>query len=382
MLNLVLTGLISFAITLIAIPAIIKVAAEKKLFDLPDSRKIHTRPIASLGGIGIFIGFLLAALLFIFNKDNNEFRYFLVSSVVIFFLGLKDDILILSASKKFLGQLAAAAVIIHLGHIRIESMHGILGIGTLPEMVSIALSYITIIVVINAFNLIDGVDGLAGSLGIITTSIFGSYFYMVHMVDYSLFAFAMSGSLMAFLLFNFHPAKIFMGDSGSLLLGLVNAILVIKFISVSDKPGVQLHIASGVALGFSVLIVPLLDTLRVFSIRIAKGRSPFAPDRNHIHHLLLDRGLNHKQVTLTCAGLNLSFIGMAWFGSMLGSTYLLFSMVLISYGLIGCMYYLWKPAAKVRLSTAYKQIGDASIVAKHTIIRKKETSVLEVVNEK
>src|SRR3954463_690886 len=118
MINVLLTGSVSFIITFLAIPAIMRVAKEKKLYDLPDARKLHTRPIASLGGVGIFIGFILATLLTIFNKQSPEFQFFFAASFVIFFLGLKDDILVISATKKFLGQVAAAAIIIHLGNIR------------------------------------------------------------------------------------------------------------------------------------------------------------------------------------------------------------------------------------------------------------------------
>ena len=309
---------VAFSITYLAIPAIMRVAAEKKLFDLPDARKIHTRPIASLGGVGIFIGFLLALLLTVSGKEATEFQFYFASALVIFFLGLKDDILIISATKKILGQLAAAAIIIHLGGVRIESMHGFMGLEKLPEVWSYFVSYITIIVVVNAYNLIDGIDGLAGSLGIVTTSVFGTYFLMAELPVYAMLSFAMAGSLAAFLFFNFNPAKIFMGDSGSLLLGLLNAILVIKFITVADAPGAYLPVTSAVAIGFSILIVPLLDTLRVFSIRILQGRSPFTPDRNHIHHLLLDRGLNHRQVTFSCVGLNISFITMAYLAARWG----------------------------------------------------------------
>ncbi|MDQ3846089.1 MAG: undecaprenyl/decaprenyl-phosphate alpha-N-acetylglucosaminyl 1-phosphate transferase, partial [Bacteroidota bacterium] len=297
MLNVFLTGSVSFAITFLAIPAIIRVAEERKLYDVPDARKLHTRPIASLGGIGIFGGFLLATLLSISSQFNPEFQYFFAAAIVVFFLGLKDDIIVLSPIKKFIGQVGAAAILIHLGGIRINGMHGLFGLDELPEVVSLALSYITIIVVINAFNLIDGVDGLAGTLGLLTMSVFGSYLFMNNMTAYAVLAFAMVGSLLAFLIFNYNPAKIFMGDCGSLLLGLVNAILVIKFIKVADAPSVIYPIQSAVAVAFSILMVPLTDTLRVFSIRIFHGRSPFTPDRNHIHHLLLDRGLSHKYVT-------------------------------------------------------------------------------------
>ena len=378
MLNILLTGSVSFVITLLALPAIINVAKEKQLFDIPDARKIHTRPIASLGGVGIFIGFFLATLLSISNKENPEFQFFFASAIVIFFLGIKDDILILSATKKFLGQLAATAILVHLGNVRIESMHGIFGIERLPEAFSLALTYMTIIVIINAFNLIDGVDGLAGCLGILSTSVFGIYFLMADMPAYSMLAFSMAGSLAAFLIFNYHPAKIFMGDSGSLLLGLINAILVIKFIAVADSAAVKVPLASAAAIGFSILIVPLLDTLRVFSMRIAKGKSPFSPDRNHIHHLLLDRGLNHSYVTLCCVALNAAFISMAFFGRSFGSTKLLFAMTVTSFAIVGGLFYLRKPGTRLRIAKSFQHNAEPLIQPATKVVSiKTEAAVAE-----
>ncbi|HEY6955210.1 MAG TPA: MraY family glycosyltransferase [Flavisolibacter sp.] len=362
MLNVILTGSVSFIITFLAIPAIMRVADEKKLFDLPDQRKLHRNAIASLGGVGIFLGFFLSSLLTIKGEARPEIQYCYASGMVVFFLGLKDDILVISALKKFLGQLAAAAIVIHLAGIRIESMHGVFGLGTLPLSLSYLLSYITIIVVVNAYNLIDGVDGLAGSLGVLTTSIFGVYFFWANMPVYSLLAFGMTGSLLAFLVFNFNPAKIFMGDSGSLLLGLVNAILVMKFIKVADAPGAVVPITSAVAVGFSILVVPLLDTLRVFSMRIAKGRSPFVPDRNHIHHLLLDRGLNHRNVTVSCVGLNISFVVMAYFGRDLGSTTLLLIMFATSAAVVGLLMLVKRTSSTLVISSTFQHLNSEPVL--------------------
>jgi UDP-GlcNAc:undecaprenyl-phosphate/decaprenyl-phosphate GlcNAc-1-phosphate transferase len=358
MMNVLLTGSVAFIITLMAIPVIMRVADEKKMFDVPDARKLHTRPIASLGGVGIFLGFFLSTLLSITGKEHPEFQYFFAAAIVIFFLGLKDDILIISPVKKFLGQLAAAAILIHLGHVRIDSMYGLLGYNHIPEYLSITLSYITIIVIINAFNLIDGVDGLAGSLGVLTTLLMGVYFYMAGRPAYALLAFSMAGSLIAFLYYNFHPAKIFMGDSGSLLLGMVNAILVLKFIAVAGNGAEKIPLASAAAIGFSLLIVPLLDTLRVFSIRICKGRSPFSPDRNHIHHLLLDRGLNHRSVTLSCVALNLCFILAAFLGRSLGPNILFLIMVTASYAMVAALVYLVRPVPKRVVSPAFFKVEE------------------------
>ncbi len=371
--NLLLTGSVAFAISFIAIPTIIRVADEKGLFDIPDARKLHTKPIASLGGVGIFLGFLLSLLLS--GALRAEFQYFYAAAVLVFFLGIKDDILVLSAPKKFLGQLLAAAIVIHLGGIQIDSMHGFLGVHQLPEYISYPLSYITIIVVVNAFNLIDGVDGLAGSLGILTTAVFGTYFTMANMPSFALLSFALTGALSAFLVYNYHPAKIFMGDSGSLLLGLVNAILVIKFINVADSVNGTFPITSSVAIGFSILLVPLLDTLRVFSVRISRGRSPFSPDRNHIHHLLLDRGLNHSQVTLLCLLMNVSFIVLAYIGRSIGSTILLCSMISASFALIALLKYWKKRPVMVIASTSPHTQGSETKGSKIVTFKSEEAAV-------
>lgn len=377
MLTVLLTGAGAFVITFLAIPAIIRVADQKKLFDLPDARKLHTRPIASLGGIGIFLGVFIATLLSVSFKINPEFQYFLAASLVIFFLGLKDDILIISATKKFLGQLAATAILIHLGDIRIDSMHGFLGIYELPQSISLLISYTTIIVTINAFNLIDGVDGLAGSLGVLSTAVFGIYFLMAGIPAYAMLSFAMTASLAAFLFFNYNPAKIFMGDSGSLLLGLINSVLVIKFINAADAVAGQFPLTSSVAIGFSILIVPLLDTLRVFSIRISKGRSPFSPDRNHIHHLLLDRGLNHSQVSLICVGLNFSFIAISYFARSIGSTMLLCSMIVAWFGLIGSLIFFWKPVSKLVVAKSFTNTTPTIHASTKVVSIAKEAAAVE-----
>ncbi len=350
MLDILLTASVSFIITFLAVPVVLEVAEKKKLYDLPNERKIHTRLVASLGGVGIFGGFILASLLSIQGHLNPEFQSFFAASLVIFFLGLKDDLIILSASKKFIGQIIAASILIHLGGVRLDSMYGLLGFEKLPEGFALALSYLTIILVINSFNLIDGVDGLAASLGILTMLVFGSYFFAISHQAYALLAFAMAGSLGAFMIFNHHPAKIFMGDSGSLMIGLINAILVIKFINVANDPVVAIPISSAVTIGISILIVPLLDTLRVFSIRILNGVSPFTPDRNHVHHLLLDRGLDHAAVTLTCVSVNIGFILLAWFGRSIGPNYLLLIMLILAFSGLGVLYYYKRPRRTILIA--------------------------------
>lgn len=376
MLLMLACGAIAFGVTFLAIPAIMKVATQKRLFDKPNERKVHTRAIASLGGVGIFIGMFIALLLTLPFETAPEFRFFYASALAIFFLGLKDDILILSAKKKFIGQLAAAAIVIHLGGIQLDSLFGFMGLGELPPVLSVLFSYLTILVVINAFNLIDGVDGLAGCLGLLTSILFSIYFFQAAQPAYAMLSMALAGSLLSFLVFNFHPARIFMGDSGSLLLGLMNSILVIKFINTAGSAS-ALPLASAGAIGFSILIVPLLDTLRVFSIRIMKGRSPFSPDRNHVHHLLLDRGLDHSAVTLTCVGLNAAFIAAAFLGRSLGPTVLITSMITVFYSLLGGLILFWKPAPKLVLAKSFKPMDEARIVSTRVVSMNKEAAAVE-----
>lgn len=338
-LDVILTASIAFIITFLSIPVVMQVAEKKKLYDIPDERKIHSRLIASLGGVGIFAGFMIASLLSIPGQLNPEFQAYFAAALVIFFLGLKDDIIILSASKKFVGQILAASILIHLGDLKLTSMHGLFGVEEISEGFGLAITYLTIIVVMNSSNLIDGVDGLAASLGVLSMLVFGIYFFFADLQAYALLSFAMMGSLIAFLIFNHHPARIFMGDSGSLMIGLVNSILVLKFITVADQPLAAVHMNAVVAIGFAILIVPLLDTLRVFGIRIINGRSPFSPDRNHVHHLLLDRGLNHAAVTFICVAINVLFILIAYFAQPLGPNFSLLLMMTLAFSGLGMLYY-------------------------------------------
>ena len=377
MLDVLLTGSVSFIVTFLAIPIVLQIAEEKKLFDVPDERKIHKVPVPSLGGVGIFGGFLLASLLSISAYQNPEFQYFFAAAIVIFFIGLKDDLIVLSATKKFIGQVIAASILIHLAGIRITSMHGLFGFTDVSEGFSIALSYLTIIVVMNSFNLIDGVDGLAGTLGLLTMLLFGGYFFAVGMGAYSLLAFAMGGSLLAFLIFNHHPAKIFMGDSGSLMIGLVNAILVIKFITVADSQSIIFPIQSAVAVGFSILMIPLLDTLRVFSIRIFKGNSPFTPDRNHVHHLLLDRGFKHTGVTFFCLFLNIGFIAVAYFGQSFGPTKLLLLMLVIAFSGLAILYYHKRAKPTMFIAKHLDEEKDFVTATPKVVTLSKETAIVE-----
>jgi len=357
--NIFLSGGLAFMITFFSIPVIIEVAKDKKLFDEPGERKVHKAGIPTLGGLGIFAGFIIAMLLGVPASAVSVLQYFMAAIMIIFFMGIKDDILILTASKKFIGQLLAACILIKFGGIEITNMYGFLGMNAISPMASFFLSLFTIVVITNSFNLIDGVDGLAGSLGILTSTAFGIYFYVTGNILYTIMAASLGGSLIAFLIYNYNPAKIFMGDTGSLLIGLINSIFVIKFISVASAPSSVLPLSSAPALGFSILIVPLFDTLRVVSHRILTRRSPFCPDRNHIHHFLLDLGLSHKKIVFTCVGANIFFIALAYLLRSSGTTIVMLVLTAVSIFIVSLIYY---NRPKASLSSAEEQLNEKPII--------------------
>lgn len=340
-------GLIAFLITFTVIPAIITVAKVKKLYDEPDdNRKLHKEPIPSLGGLGMFIGFIFSILLTIsFSAEAPEFQYYVAAFLLIFFLGIKDDIIIISPVKKFIGQIITSAILVYKAKLVITNMDGFLGVYQINTICSYLLTVFALVVIINAFNLIDGVDGLAGSLGLISSLVFGIFFLINKNIPYAVLAFTFAGSLIAFLIYNFHPAKIFMGDTGSLMIGLVNSILVIKFIETGSNYSYY-PVTASPAIGFGILLLPLMDTLRVFSIRIMNGHSPFKPDRNHIHHVLLNHGFDHKSVTFICIIATILITGFTFLFQNIGTGYLISAQVVLFFSLI---YYLKLQKSKYKL---------------------------------
>lgn len=362
--NLIFSCGLAFLITLFSIPVIIEVAKDKKLYDIPGERKIHKVVIPTLGGLGIFAGFILGTLMGAPPTETSVLQYFAAAIMIIFFMGIKDDILILTATKKFVGQLIAAGIIIKFGGIEINNFYGLLGIHAVPPTAAFLITLFTIVVITNSFNLIDGVDGLAGSLGLLTSIVFGLYFYFSGQILYSVMALSLAGSLIGFLIYNYSPAKIFMGDTGSLLIGLVNSILVIKFINVASDPSSAIPLASAPALGFAILIVPLFDTLRVVSVRIIHRRSPFWPDRNHIHHFLLDMGLSHKTIALTLPAANIIMIVMAYLLRFEGSMIVFLALAITSILSVAVIKYK-KPKSKIMVTNG--RLHEEPLIKSHNI---------------
>ncbi len=313
MFNIVLAFISAFLVTFFATPSIIYVGRKKLILDEPNERGAHSESTPSLGGLGIFSGVLLAIVLWTPFDRFDDMQYILAAFLIIFLIGARDDIIPLSPWKKLAGETLAALILVLASNIRIESMFGVFGVYELPFFISVILSVLAILLIINAFNLIDGINGLSASIALVISLIFGSWFLLTDYVALSIIAFSLSGSLLAFTKYNFTPAQVFMGDTGSLLLGTVCSILAIKFIQHNAQiPQSIYYFRAAPVMAIAVLILPLYDTLRVFTRRAFSGRSPFSPDKNHIHHMLLETGLSHMQSTGVLVVMNLSFVYLAY----------------------------------------------------------------------
>lgn len=315
-----LVAISAFFIVLFGMPTVIKVARQKGLMDIPeDPRKIHVRAVPTVGGIMIFAALLVNAFFWLAVGPAPSTAIFQSGSalaactVVIFFMGLKDDIVGLAPAKKLLVHLAVGFILVAVGGFKIETFGGLFGVGELPEGLSLAFSMFVYIVIVNALNLIDGVDGLVGGYAVIAMSAFALWFLQTGQTPFAVIALTLAGAMTGFLVFNHAPARIFLGDSGSLLVGLVCYALATQLINtpMSEVPEAWNGISMPV-LAMAILAYPLMDTLRVFCLRAARGISPFSPDRNHLHHRLMMRTRNHAKTSMFVYVFSLSIVGIAW----------------------------------------------------------------------
>ena len=308
---------------------------------MPDERRAHSTPTPSLGGIGIFAGVIFSIVLWTPFNVFGDLQYVLCAFIIVFLIGAKDDILPMAPWKKITGEVFAAGILVFKSNVKLTSLYGIFGIYEIPDLVSVPLSIFVIMVIINAFNLIDGINGLSGSISTLIALVLGTWFFLIGRVEFAIVAFALAGSTVAFLKYNFTPARIFMGDTGALLVGLICAILTIKFIEVhKDIEGSIYAIKAVPAVAIGILILPLFDTLRVFVTRILKGKSPLTADRNHIHHLLIDCGLSHMQATGVLVLVNALFIVAVFSLQDLGTFRLLSLILITSMGLTSVLIFL------------------------------------------
>lgn len=331
--------LCSFLLTFYTIPTVVKISRRKNLMDEPGARSSHLRKIPNLGGISIFYSLAVCASIFAFELFEM-YKFLFASLVILLYIGVMDDIVVMRAYKKLFAQIVVTSLMVIGSDVRIRSFFGLFGIYELNYFFSVAMSIFTFIVLINAFNLIDGIDGLAGGYSILCSAMFGISYYRLGEYNYPLVVLSgvIIGSVIGFLYFNlsnYRNNKIFMGDTGSMILGFLLAFTAICFIDIFiDKKLPEIpryYLQSAPAIAMAILILPIIDTLNVFMIRICNGKSPLVADKNHIHHSLLKLGLTHRRSTTYILMYYLFIVSVAYFFRHINVNVLLIIIVILGF---------------------------------------------------
>jgi UDP-N-acetylmuramyl pentapeptide phosphotransferase/UDP-N-acetylglucosamine-1-phosphate transferase len=350
LLQVAATALISGIIVLRTIPTINTIARTKGLLNVPGERTSHRYKTPNLAGIAIFLGAAIGSLLFIYD-DFDIFKFVYLASVIIFFVGLKDDILIITPWKKLSAQITVTLLIVMSG-LRFSHFFGLFGVDQFNEVASIVITIVFIVGMINAINLIDGIDGLAASLGILILGVFGLFFFINGLQSWSIYCASMVAALLAFFQYNVFGLrnKTFMGDSGSMLLGLSIAITTIMFWETNAHKNLPLTFHNSTpAIALAIIIVPVFDVMRVFMYRVMHGASPFSADRNHLHHRLVDIGFSHLQTSLILVGFNVLMIIIAIALSfVLGTIWTTVILLVITFAFVAFVSYIYGKTERKR----------------------------------
>jgi UDP-GlcNAc:undecaprenyl-phosphate GlcNAc-1-phosphate transferase len=266
-----------------------------------------------MGGVSIILGIIITLLMSLPLKEWVSMKYFFISLALMFFIGLRDDILALTARQKLYSQFLPVSILVFLNETLLQSTYGLFLTCTFPTLMSYAITIFVIIILTNAYNLIDGLDGLAGAIGGLTLLFLGVWFYLTGNISLSLVALTAAGSLVAFLIFNWQPARIFMGDTGALTIGLLISFLIIQFINLNyqlpfDHPA---RFTSSIGAAVFIFIIPIFDTLRVIILRLRNLQSPFRADKNHIHHQFLNLGFSHERSVMLISSISIFFMSIA-----------------------------------------------------------------------
>ncbi len=321
---------VAFLITFFFVPITARIAKEKGIVAHENGRTSHKGNVPTMGGLAVFSGFYLTVLLFVDDSSLRELNYMIAGSFLILLTGMKDDMVGLSARKKLIVQIISACIIIFWANLRFTSLQGFLGIYEINYFWSVTITMITIVGLVNCFNLIDGIDGLAAGMSSLSLVALGLWFGIVGQNELMMISFILASALLSFIPYNIygHSNKIFMGDTGSLTIGFIIAYLILKFNQVNLSLPPEYMLKSAPAISIAIVFVPLFDTIKVFILRMAKGKHPFSPDKQHAHHILLCLGLTHAQTSLYLVGLNAAFILIAFNASYLGTTALFFILLI------------------------------------------------------
>ncbi|MFV8226335.1 glycosyltransferase family 4 protein [Christiangramia aquimixticola] len=344
--------LLAFSLTWYFIPKVLWVTKEKQLVKEINHRSSHKIDVPSFGGVAFFLVLILIISILQSLRVSYTGNHLIIGLTFLFMAGLKDDLVVSSAKLKFVSQIFAAGFIIFSPELLLTNLHGFLGFTEIPLWLGYGLKLLVVVALINAYNLIDGIDGLAGIAGIVICSSFAVIFYIINEPYFVLLSVTVVGVLAGFLRYNFSRGdrKIFMGDGGSLTIGFLIAFLSLKILVRNESPALldQGFMSENRVLFLAaILFLPIYDTLRVIVLRLIEGKSPFEADRNHLHHVLLDNKLSHKQASLVLGGINILIIAVFIFLSKhFGSIALSFIMLLVFMG-VGLIFEILKKNRKL-----------------------------------
>ena len=329
----VLAMLTASLVSYIAIPVIVRIAKDKGLVDKPNDRTSHNGSIPLLGGVAIFGGIIMGSSLFIPEADQERFRYILAALVVLFFVGQKDDIIGISWRNKLIAQIIAACILVFLADFRFTTLHGFLGMHDIPVWLGNILALLITILIINAFNLIDGIDGLASAVGILTSFVFGCWLQSIDRSGLAVVAWTLTGALVPFFFFNVFGTKnkLFMGDTGSLMIGILMAVFTLAVCENELSSDHFMYMRATPSITIAILVYPLFDVIRVITIRLILRKSLVNADRNHIHHLFIDAGISHRRSTFYILIFNM--LAILWAYLMRNQSILFVGLTL----LLGCL---------------------------------------------
>ena len=335
----------SFALVSFLIPKISWIVRSRNLIDRPDQRSSHITSTPTMAGVSFFFT-LIFMLILLKEWDVNAIGINLIAALgLVFIIGLKDDLVVSTPRAKIGGEILAVCFILFCNCLQVESFNGFLGIQEIPRLVSYVLIVLMMLTIINSYNLIDGIDGLASTIGLVIFSVYGFIFYTLNQTFYFLLCLCLIGILLAYLRYNFSKTKkIFMGDTGSLIIGFCIGFMSLKFLSldVSLLEAHKFNSENSLVVIGAIFFVPLFDTFRVIGIRLINKKSPFYPDNNHIHHILIDSGLSHFSTSLFLGCLNLALAVVFIMLSNLFDSFSLFGLYIVSFTVLLAVFHQLK----------------------------------------
>ena len=315
----------AFLISLLSVcwihPRLVRIALDKNIVDNPNARKLQRKPVPVLGGIAVFFGSVIGLGCASLVCNCSELFIVVVAMMIMLYTGTLDDILDLSPGLRFLVEIFTVLLLVYVGGYSLNDFHGLWGIHQIPQYLAVPLTVVAAVGIINGINLIDGVDGLSSGYCILTSLFFGGMFWGVGDRVMTMLAVVAAGSLIPFFFHNLFgkSSKMFIGDGGTLVMGIVISVFVMRtlthgtFCEIYDPKNVGL-----IPFMLAVLAVPVFDTLRVMTTRILKHKSPFHPDKTHLHHMFIRLGCSHAATTLAILLLNLFVVLCGWLSYLAG----------------------------------------------------------------